>query len=125
MKKPPLKLLNNKTLPEESTFFRSCPLFLSFLPEKPCPKGAPIYNKAKIQSLGSCAWSITLEKYNYCFWTYVSKASEKNGIMKEHTNSEIARILGIPSNKASVEIEEAFEALKILFIKHKTHTYIK
>lgn len=62
----------------------------------------------------ACPWRINLAKYNNCFWTYIKANTLEDGSMREHSQTEVAKILGLSSPvglQAIKDAEAKFEEL--------------
>jgi hypothetical protein len=59
-----------------------------------------------------CDWKINSPKYQDCIWSYIRARSAADGSMREHSQAEISKMLGIPSTKVALAIKEATKAFK-------------
>ena len=92
-----------------NNFYNSCPKELDFHPDSECDLG-----KKSI-----CDWWINSSEHHYCFWSYIRDNSKSDGSMKEHLQSELSRLMGMPSSKLNIAIEEAEEELQFILLASK------
>ncbi len=63
-------------------------------------------------SVKSCDWYINSEVDNYCFWTWLRRVSNADGIMHPLPQHEISALLGYSSSKIHAAYKEGLEKLK-------------
>lgn len=93
-------------------FWNQCPRRLSAYPDKPCTLGKTSV-EAK-DSDKSCEWYINSEVDRYCFWTWMRRVSDSNGVMEPLTQQEIGALLGYSSSKIHTTYKEGMEKLRAL-----------
>ena len=101
---------NDKT----DNFWNTCPRKLKYRPISHCEEGK---KSVKLET-PSCDWWINSPEHNYCFWSYITDNSRPDGSMKEHTQSELSKLLKIPESKLHILCKEA-EDLLSLIMEHK------
>ena len=87
----------------ENNFWNTCPRKLEYRPESPCTY--------------ACEWRINSKQNNNCFWTYIHNNSRSDGTMKPLQPSEIAKLIGVPTNQMNDLISDAEEAMKYLLLR--------
>lgn len=96
----------------ESRLCAVCPRRLQAGPTSPCP--AALERIAAIQAnpradhdgIG-CPWYILSKAHNYCFWNYIEDKQDK-----QHTDREIAELLGITVKQVRQIASDAIQKLQ-------------
>lgn len=110
--KPKLKLLKRpQDLKTSNNFWRCCPLQNEYLPESACPEGSPKLVRGKVQDEPRCAWWINSADHSYCFWRLVKDKSDKDGVMRELVQSELAELFGWSNTKTHFMLKQAMVEL--------------
>ena len=99
-----------KAMQSKRCFWNTCPLRAGFFPDKPCALG-----KASVEdknSKSSCEWHINSPEDNFCFWAWVRRNSDAEGIMAPLPQHAIRTLLNLSPSKINLIYKEALEKMQ-------------
>ena len=68
-----------------------------------------------------CPWYVKSPKHNNCLWAYIKSKSDPDGSMNEHSQSEIANLMGWSNTKTHFILKQVMEELVSTLKKYQAN----